>query len=76
MCVGNLAKTIKHVSDEMIEWKTEGTQIYHQLAADMQNEWKACEPLRKSSQQKIVSNRNYKTWGETRLLNDFDFLFF
>lgn len=67
--VGNPAKIIKQVSDEMIAWKTEGTKIYKQLAAEMQNELKACEPLREISEQKIDSNKNYKTWNETREIN-------
>ncbi len=67
--VGNPAKIIKQVSDEMISWKTEGTKIYKQLAAEMQNEWKACEPLREISEQKIDSNKNYKTWNETKAIN-------
>lgn len=67
--VGNPAKIIKQVSDEMIAWKTEGTTIYQQLATDMQKEWKACEPLREISEQKIDSNKNYKTWNETKAIN-------
>jgi phenylacetic acid degradation protein/carnitine operon protein CaiE len=46
LIVGNPAKIIKQVTEEMLNWKTEGTKIYQQLAADMQNEWKPCEPLR------------------------------
>jgi carbonic anhydrase/acetyltransferase-like protein (isoleucine patch superfamily) len=32
---GNPGKIIKEVSDEMIEWKTEGTALYQQLAEAM-----------------------------------------
>lgn len=67
--VGNPAKIIKQVSDEMIAWKTEGTTIYQQLATDMQKEWKVCKPLREISEQKIDSNKNYKTWNETKAIN-------
>ncbi len=66
LLVGNPAKIIKQVSDEMIKWKTEGTKIYQQLVRDMKNEWKECEPLRKLSQQKIAHSKNYKTWNESR----------
>src|SRR4029079_11741954 len=44
LIIGNPAKIIKQVSDEMIDWKTEGTKIYQQLVTDMRNEWKICEP--------------------------------
>jgi carbonic anhydrase/acetyltransferase-like protein (isoleucine patch superfamily) len=45
LIVGNPAKKIKEVSDEMIGWKTEGTKIYQQLPAEMQAGWAVCEPL-------------------------------
>jgi phenylacetic acid degradation protein len=64
--VGNPAKIIKQVSAEMMNWKTEGTKIYQQLAADMQNEWMPCEPLREIPEEKITSNTDYKTWRETK----------
>ena len=32
LVVGNPAKVIKQVSDEMIAWKTKGTQLYQQIA--------------------------------------------
>jgi len=66
LLVGNPAKIIKHVSDEMMQWKTEGTKIYQQLASEMQNEWKPCEPLRVGPEQEINTNAGYKTWGETK----------
>lgn len=46
LIAGNPAKKIKDVSDEMIGWKSDGTKIYQQLAADMLLHWKPCEPLR------------------------------
>jgi len=33
--VGNPAKIVKDVSDEMIAWKTEGTKLYQSLPADL-----------------------------------------
>ena len=46
LLAGNPAKVIKQVSDEMLQWKTEGTAIYQQLPRDMHESWKPCEPLR------------------------------
>ena len=66
LLVGNPAKIIKQVTDEMIQWKTEGTKIYQQLASDMQNEWKICEPLREAVEEKISTTPNYKTWNKTK----------
>ncbi len=66
LLAGNPAKIIKQVSDEMLDWKTEGTKIYQQLSVDMQNEWSVCEPLRRISKLKSVEIKNYKTWNETK----------
>lgn len=45
LLVGNPAKIIKQVSEEMLQWKTRGTAIYQRLPQDMQENWKLCEPL-------------------------------
>lgn len=44
--VGNPAKIVKGVSEEMLRWKTEGTAIYQALPGDMYGGWKDCEPRR------------------------------
>ncbi|HMI62319.1 MAG TPA: transferase hexapeptide repeat family protein [Puia sp.] len=44
--IGNPAKIVKEVSEEMLRWKTEGTAIYQALPGDMNAGWKACEPRR------------------------------
>lgn len=46
LIAGNPAKVIKEVSQEMINWKTEGTKCYQQLPAQCFETLKACEPLR------------------------------
>ena len=66
LLVGNPAKIIKQVSDEMIKWKTEGTKIYQQLAKDMKTEWKVCEPLREVKSENEKADFDYKTWNETK----------
>src|SRR3954470_10350040 len=47
LIVGNPAKAIKEVSDEMIAWKTKGTELYQQLPKDCFNTLRPCEPLRR-----------------------------
>lgn len=66
LIVGNPAKKIKEVSDEMIAWKTEGTKLYQQLPSDMHESWKPCEPLNEIPQDRIVIYPEYKTWNETK----------
>ena len=64
---GNPGKIIKEVSDEMIDWKTEGTKLYQQLPADMFATFKECEPLRDVQLQKVQQNSNpYFTWNERK----------
>jgi phenylacetic acid degradation protein len=45
MVVGNPSTIIKAVSDEMLQWKTEGTALYQALPAEMRWHWRVCEPL-------------------------------
>ncbi|MBK6988160.1 MAG: transferase hexapeptide repeat family protein [Bacteroidetes bacterium] len=40
--VGNPGKIVKDVSDEMIAWKTKGTQLYQQLPAELYATLKPC----------------------------------
>jgi phenylacetic acid degradation protein len=63
--VGNPAKVIKDVSDEMIKWKSEGTKIYQQLPADCFETLKACEPLREIPVDRKIQDKGFKTWKET-----------
>lgn len=62
---GNPAKIIKQVSDEMLQWKTEGTRIYQQLPAECIATLKPCEPLREQTDLPQNSTATYKTWKET-----------
>jgi phenylacetic acid degradation protein len=43
--VGNPAKQVKQVTDEMIQWKTQGTELYQQLADQAPSQLQPCEPL-------------------------------
>lgn len=61
LVVGNPAKVIKEVSDEMIEWKTKGTQLYQQLPADCQESLKEVEPLREVPKHMEIQEDVYKT---------------
>jgi len=67
LIVGNPAKKIKQVSDEMMQWKTEGTKLYQQLPKEMFENWKACEPLRSIPKDQQQQDSNYKTWNESKL---------
>ncbi|MEP6615001.1 MAG: transferase hexapeptide repeat family protein [Ginsengibacter sp.] len=64
--VGNPAKIIKQVTDQMIQWKSEGTKIYQQLAEAMHTDWKLCEPLNEIPGETMSDELSYKTWNETK----------
>jgi phenylacetic acid degradation protein len=65
--VGNPAKIVKDVSDEMLEWKTEGTKIYQSLPKELHETLTSCEPLRKEPKDREdIMKQDYKTWGETK----------
>ena len=66
LIVGNPSKIIKQVSDEMMQWKTEGTELYQQLPKEMYESWKECEPLREISDQNFSQQVNFKTWNENK----------
>ncbi len=66
LIAGNPAKIIKEVSDEMIGWKTKGTELYQQLPAEMKEYWKACEPLGEVPEFQPPQEFLYKTWNEIR----------
>ncbi len=66
LIVGNPAKKIKEVSDEMAAWKNDGTKLYQSLPKDMQDHWKECEPLREIPQDTKTQQPVYKTWNETK----------
>jgi phenylacetic acid degradation protein len=66
VAVGNPAKVVKEVSDQMLEWKKEGTKIYQQLPADCYASLKPCEPLRSIPADRKNQDNIYKTWNETK----------
>lgn len=66
LIVGNPARIIKQVSDEMIVWKTKGTALYQQLPSSLLNSWKLCEPLSEATHQTPIISVDYKTWTESK----------
>lgn len=64
--VGNPAKVVKDVSDEMIKWKTEGTKIYQALPQQCKDTLKECEPLKEIEPNRPEQDNSYKIWKETK----------
>ena len=66
VAVGNPAKIVKDVSDEMIAWKTEGTKLYQQLPAELHKSLHPVQPLREAPLFQRPMDVDYKTWNETK----------
>ena len=64
--VGNPAKIVKDVSDDMLAWKTEGTALYQALPERLFASLEAVEPLRELPTDRRMQQQVYRTWGETR----------
>src|SRR5688572_27601740 len=59
--VGNPAKIVKDVTDEMIAWKTKGTELYQKLPSELYATLKPCEPLREIPKDRPKQQDIYKT---------------
>ncbi|MGV6829301.1 MAG: acyltransferase [Flavobacteriales bacterium] len=66
LVVGNPAKIIKEVSDEMIAWKSAGTKLYQQLPKDCFESLREVEPLRKIPNNRPKQENFYKTLNKFR----------
>ena len=65
LIVGNPAKMVHEVTDEMITWKTNGTKLYQALPKEMFSEWNITEPLRELPAGRPEQEVLYRIWKET-----------
>ena len=66
LVVGNPAKIIKEVSDDMIAWKTKGTRLYQALPKDLYDTLKQVEPLREMPADRPRQESLYETWEKIK----------
>ena len=64
--VGNPAKIVKDVSDDMIAWKTDGTGLYQALPKQLYATLKPVEPLREVPANRKQQQMSYRTWNQTK----------
>jgi phenylacetic acid degradation protein len=64
--VGNPARIVKDVSDDMIAWKTDGTRLYQSLPHQLHATLKPCEPLRSVPEGRRQQEMSFRTWNQTR----------
>lgn len=62
LVVGNPAKVIKKVSNEMIAWKTKGTKLYQTLPDACSKTMHACEALTEIPADKPKQEKLFETW--------------
>lgn len=66
LLVGNPAKVIKQVSDEMIAWKTKGTALYQALPKECYESLQVVEPLREIEPNRPNQESMYSTWEKIK----------
>jgi len=66
LVVGNPAKVVKQVSDEMMAWKTKGTQLYQALPKECHETLKPCEPLIREEENRPQQAAIYNTWNKIK----------
>jgi carbonic anhydrase/acetyltransferase-like protein (isoleucine patch superfamily) len=65
VAVGNPAKIVKEVSDEMLQWKTKGTELYQKLPEECYRTLKICDPLREVPGNRPEQRDIYKIWKKS-----------
>ena len=65
--VGNPAQIKGDVSDNMINWKTKGTELYQELPEECRTLMKECNPLSETEgNRKEKQNITFNTWKKTK----------
>ena len=65
--VGNPAIIKGEVSDDMVSWKTKGTELYQDLPNECYTLMKECEPLKEIEKNRKEKQKNiFKTWKKTK----------
>ena len=66
LMVGNPARKLKEVSNEMLAWKTAGTALYQELPKEMHTDWMVCEPLDTLEPNRPEQEILLKTWQKIK----------
>jgi len=66
LMVGNPAKIIKSVSDQMIQWKTKGTALYQTLPEDCKLHMEEVKPLRSMPKNRPDQDRLFEVWDKIK----------
>jgi len=69
LMAGNPAKFIRAVSDEMMDWKNEGTALYQSLPLSMKESWEQCDALTEPEEGRPSQDILYETWNKIKKRN-------
>lgn len=65
--IGNPAQIKGNVSDDMIKWKTKGTELYHQLPKECKALMKKCDALTEIEEDRKEKQKiTFDTWKQTQ----------
>ena len=65
--VGNPAQIKGDVSDDMIAWKTKGTELYQELPKECKKLMKECTPLTETEKNRKENQKiTFDTWKNTK----------
>ena len=66
LIVGNPARKIKEVSDEMLAWKTKGTALYQKLPSEMHEHSTPVDALTEIPKDRPSQESLFQTWEEIK----------
>jgi carbonic anhydrase/acetyltransferase-like protein (isoleucine patch superfamily) len=66
LVVGNPARIVKDVTDDMIRWKTQGTSLYQALPAECFQTLQACQPLSELPADRPSQEKLYTIWNDIK----------
>lgn len=66
LLVGNPARIIRQVSDDMLDWKKKGTKLYQTLPKDCFDSLKEVEPLTEQPENKPPQERLFEIWNSIK----------
>lgn len=66
LVVGNPARVVREISEQMVAWKTKGTALYQRLPAELHAELQACEPLHEVPDDLPAQESLFQTWNEIK----------
>lgn len=64
LVVGNPARIVRQLTDEMIAWKSKGTALYQALPAECRQQLRPCEPLAELPPDRPPQDKLYETWRQ------------